>query len=124
MKPQPGLGDSMREYASRFGPPTWSDSTGLSCRLVQHYRSVLGPLTVLFEHGHAVALHLPYPTPAMHLADVRAMVRDFTTADGRAHRVLLDDAGCFVVSFSCSELGFAALARSTTKPVCRADSAR
>ncbi len=59
---------------------------------------------MLFEEGHAVALHLQCQTPTPHTADLRAQVQQLAAVSG-AVRLLIDDAGWFLVSPACSETG-------------------
>jgi hypothetical protein len=99
----PRLGDPAAAFA-RLGPATrLATSRGFAGNIAQ-YASHLGPLTVLFEQGQAVALHLRYQTSTPHTAELRAQVKQLAVESG-AVRLLVDDAGWFLVSPACSEAG-------------------
>jgi hypothetical protein len=117
METLPRLGDSSIACAARLGPSLVQRSPGCRDGLhVQQYASRLGPLTVLFEHDRSVAFYLRYATPRPHTAELRAAVAQLAAASGGVQRLLIDDAGWFLVAATCSAAGFVRFARAVLPP--------
>jgi hypothetical protein len=68
-----------------------------------------GPLTVLFDRGVSVALHLPYGPPGLRRAELRALLARLAPAAGAKPRLLIGDTGWLFATDACDLFGLRVL---------------
>jgi hypothetical protein len=87
----PHLGASFIDVAHALGSPT--HTTTANGGVVRRYRSALGTLTVVFERGRSIAMHVPHHVLPLHSTDTQTLRDMLYPSDGTACRLLVHDGG-------------------------------
>jgi hypothetical protein len=94
----PRLGDPFSAFAERLGLPFRTET--VSGCIARHYVSELGMLTVLFNGGKSIALHVPYGQPVPRKGELASLTEQLAPAGGGC-RLLIADGGWLLATDAC-----------------------